>query len=234
MLDSDVKESLGNIKAVWDRTELIIKRAERIRGQVVEPAINELRYAGRRLVDAMHLADEASAGSSARKNFDSFVQDCLFRCYCAQHDAFDASILFVQRVIKEYETEFGLSLMHKQYPWLADLKAKIMEADELIITSRSERGKRYDVYQDLADNFLPGIVGDYKKLVSNRESLKALFEEHDKENKKENGRFWTLVWVTISAAIIGGVIAAALTVCFTVEFTPTAPPSVASSPSTGG
>ena len=120
MLDAAVKAALEEIKRVWDETEIVIKRAERIRAQVVEPAINELRYAGRRLVDAMHLADTAGANAKDRETFDSYVRDCLFRCYCAQHDALDASILFVQRVVREYETEFGLPFIHNQYPWLSE------------------------------------------------------------------------------------------------------------------
>ena len=220
MLDAAVKAALEDIKRVWDDTETVIKRAERIRGQVVEPAINELRYAGRRLVDAMAVSEAAGLDAEARKQFDSFVMDCLFRCYCAQHDAFDASILFVQRVIREYENEFGLALIHKQFPWLVDLKAKVFEADDLIVESRKDRGRRSEIYRALADDHLPTIVLDYRKLVSSRDALIALFIEYDKGTRKETRRFWSMLWITVGAAVLGAVVAAVLTVYLTLKYLP--------------
>jgi hypothetical protein len=220
MLDDAVKGALEKIRTVWDETEDVIKRAERIRAQVVDPAINELRYAGRRLVDAMHLADVASIDPQSRLTFDAYVNDCLFRCYCAQHDALDASILYVQRVIREYEIEFGQPLILKHFPWLTDLKSKLFEADDLIIAARKDRGRRVDIYHTLSNEILPAIVTDHRRLAVSHTALVALFEEFDKGKKTDKSRFQIMLWSTIGAALLGAIVASILTVYLTLKFMP--------------
>ena len=45
---------IASICAEWDRAEKYIKLAEQIGGKVVFPAVAELRYAGRRIIEALH------------------------------------------------------------------------------------------------------------------------------------------------------------------------------------
>lgn len=82
------RELLAQIKVAWDKAEQAIKRAELVCGEVVTPAIKELRYAGRRLADGL----EAVASGTVTPETNGFLRDALFDCYRARHDAIDAAI----------------------------------------------------------------------------------------------------------------------------------------------
>lgn len=225
MFDAEARAALAEIAILWDKTERVIKTAERLRAEVVQPSINELRYGGRRLVDAMLVADQAATDEAALKKMRDFIQDCRFRCYCAQHDAFDASVLFVQRVIREYEVEFGIAIIARHFPWTVDLKSKIADADELIVSSRAERGKREEVYNELSDQYLPYIVQEFRKLLTNKDALVELIKEQDRRDRRDIGRFNLNLWVSSAMVLVAAVVGAAFTIWF--ERATKDPPNVA-------
>jgi len=85
---TDFATTLTQIRREWDKAEHSLKIAEQVGNQVIFPAIKELRYAGRRIVDA--LAECASGGDANKVR--ALLDDALFDCYRARHDAVDASI----------------------------------------------------------------------------------------------------------------------------------------------
>lgn len=145
-----IEDMLSQIAAEWDKAEKLIKRAERIRSQVVMASVNELRYAGRRLVDAWRLKDAAEHDPKQREIFNSYVNDSLLACNRAQHDAIDAMVLFLQKVVAKYEEEFGLTLLAEKYPRIFDIKATLRLADDLITDSREHRDTRDEDYDRIA------------------------------------------------------------------------------------
>lgn len=46
---------MDSIHDEWNKSEEAIKAAEQVNGRVILPAVKELRYAGRRIVEALHL-----------------------------------------------------------------------------------------------------------------------------------------------------------------------------------
>jgi hypothetical protein len=205
-MDEKTRATLREIAIEWDKAEKLMKLAERLRAEVIQPSVNELRYAGRRLVDALNITDEIEGDESKREQFDRFINDCLFRVHCAQHDAIDASVLFVQRAVQEYEAEFGLVLLITHFPAVAELRAAMAEADGVIVSSRQYRGNRAQEYDKLALNHLPTIITVFNTIATNRMSLEALVRDRSTQNRRFH---WTNAFIII-AAIIGAILGAFL------------------------
>jgi len=205
-MDEATRAALREIAVEWDKAEQLMKLAERLRAEVIQPSVNELRYAGRRLVDALNIADDVEGDEAKRQEFARFVNDCLFRVHCAQHDAIDASVLFVQRAVSEYESEFGLVLLITHFPEVADLRTSLVEADNVIIASRQHRGTRAVEYDKIALNQLPIVITIFQKIATNRASLEALI----REKRSEGRRFHWTNGTSIAAALVGAIVAALL------------------------
>lgn len=212
-MQEELKASLGKITIEWNKAEELIKLAERVRAEVVMASVNELRYAGRRMVDAWRVAEQLEAKPELKPEFEGYVQDALFRCHCACHDAIDATVLFVQMAMDEYEKEFGLAALMRHFPEVADLRASLAEADELIVSSRKDRGKRASEYDKLAVEHLPTIAQIYKKIKSNRAGLVALVADTVANDNKQKGRYvGGIMWggiIAAIAAVLGGAVTVA-------------------------
>ncbi len=144
-MDQACYAALTNVANEWNKAEGLMKVAERVRAEVVLPSVNELRYAGRRLVDAWVVAPQIAQNPALRSDFDAYIKDALFRCHCAQHDAIDAAVLFVQAAMDTYEKDFGLAALMTHLPEVADLRLSLSEADDLIVSSRRQRGSAQQI-----------------------------------------------------------------------------------------
>ena len=203
---------LAQIAREWDRAEHLIKAAERVRAQVVIASVNELRYAGRRIVDALHLAERAKSDPALKDEFDRYISDALLFAARAQHDAVDAIVLFLQKAVEKYENEFGISLLAEKYPRIFDIRAAISRADSLIIASRQDRMTRADEYNKLAEEHCPALLDHYQHLIANEVVLLELVKAKGLSEKQGLSQYWLLVAVTVAAGLGGGVVGAVLTV----------------------
>jgi len=81
---------LRAIQDEWNRAETDIKTAETVVNNIVIPSVKELRYAGRRIIDAiMEMTANPSAYDPARVR--ALLDDAHFDCHRARHDAIDAA-----------------------------------------------------------------------------------------------------------------------------------------------
>ncbi|MEN9856526.1 MAG: hypothetical protein RL186_95 [Pseudomonadota bacterium] len=169
----DQLERIGN---EWDQAERLIKQAELVRGKVVWASINELRYGGRRLVDALlHLPSEDMHAQEANlKEFGVLVSETLQFCQRAQHDAIDATVLYVQQALKAYVDEFGVKLVAESFPNYFEMVGYIAEANQLIALSREERKQRQAIYAELAERVYPDFLRYYNQLKSGRDLFRTL------------------------------------------------------------
>lgn len=205
-MDDASYSALHKLATEWNKAEGLMKLAERVRAEVVFPSVNELRYAGRRLIDAWSVIPNIN-DAAVKSDFDGYFKDALFRCHCAQHDAIDATVLFVQAAIDEYEKEFGAALLLTHFPEVADLRLSLKEADDLIVSSRKDRGKRSDEYDKLAATHLPNITLIYSKIQTNRKSLEALVADKAASERRDNWRYrGNIIWglgIALLSAILG-------------------------------
>lgn len=57
MAFSTFGEAVEEVCSEWNKAEKAIKSAEHVEGQVVNPSIYELRYAGRRIIEALTIQE---------------------------------------------------------------------------------------------------------------------------------------------------------------------------------
>ena len=89
MNDSAFIESIAGPYREWNEAETWVKKGENINGAPVIPAINELRYAGRRLVDALAAHQQEDSGKA--KNPIKAAKDNLSK---TKHDVVDSLFSF--------------------------------------------------------------------------------------------------------------------------------------------
>ena len=127
------KEVLLRTAARWDALEKRIKRAEHVRAEVVYPAISELRYAGRRLIDALHISWKDNPTEEDTQRFDGYIAEIENNCLRAEHDVVDAVVLFIHRRIDQIISEFGLPIVNEYFPQYTAMLSGIKEVDEFFV-----------------------------------------------------------------------------------------------------
>jgi hypothetical protein len=175
MLTEKLDARLRELITQWNIAERRIKQAENARAQeVVASAIFELRYAGRKVVDAIHLVlsqnwqdDETTA-----EQIHAYIDDAIEDCIKAKHDAIDAVMSFVVRWFLEQERLIGLRNVQNFYPKYLPLTAKITDIQEKIEQSRGDRTRlRESIYDEIEKDGYDEILELYKEMRSSRKRV---------------------------------------------------------------
>ncbi|MCJ2114997.1 hypothetical protein MKK64_27970 [Methylobacterium sp. E-025] len=119
MLDAELDAALCALIEQWNVAEKRIKRAEHVRAnEIVAPAIFELRYAGRKIVDSIQiiLAHDIFQDAEKHAKVSSFIADATEDCVKAKHDAIDAMMNFVTTWFDETEKSIGVEEIQKFFP----------------------------------------------------------------------------------------------------------------------
>jgi uncharacterized protein YdcH (DUF465 family) len=102
---------LTSILAEWNQAEGDIKQAEQVSQRVSEPSIKELRYAGRRVTEAIHKILSGGDPDDIRK----LLHDADFDCHRARHDAVDAATSKIATDLKAMTDKLGYHAVLKAY-----------------------------------------------------------------------------------------------------------------------
>lgn len=94
------------------------------------PAINELRYAGR------HILNGLVAKSDAEKE-DQFLR-AKRHCQRALYDAYDGAIFYRLRCFQEFEHDYRLVSVLTVVPEFVSIKAKVMAAKKFLEDARKQ------------------------------------------------------------------------------------------------
>lgn len=160
---------LRDIQKEWNKAEAAIKQSEQVALAVSIPAITELRYAGRRLVDALDLAHNNGDDEKIR----ALLEDARFCCHRAQHDAIDAAIAKIGIDLDDLTSKLGFEAVIQSYPEFRDLYADFGCSRAKIVNSRGKRDDRNGIYDAITSVDLPSLVGRYDKLMAVRPIAKS-------------------------------------------------------------
>ena len=94
------KKQSKEIRAVWQNAEDVLKKVERLNGNIVIPSINELRNAG------FHLARAISPESGDDRSSDEHVELTILHCKRAIYDAVEVGILHCLNQIKNFDDDY--------------------------------------------------------------------------------------------------------------------------------
>lgn len=196
MLDGRHKRTLNQMATEWRELESRIKACEQIQAQVNIASINELRYAGRRIVAALsNIADNDG------KLFNANLRMAESYFHNAQHDLTDALVGYYNVQFRQMENRFGPKVLHEEEVFLS-LQATLGEAMPLIRQSRKHmQGPRFDIYNALI------AVAD--ELVEQHPNFKAMNLRLDRQRKATRTfNFWsvTIGLLGLIAGVVGLVI----------------------------
>lgn len=168
---------LESIRAEWNRAEGDIKQAEQVCAEVINPAVNELRYAGRRLVDAMGMALNGCETEDVR----ALLTDSLFDCHRARHDAVDAATSKITIDLEIYPEKLGIDVVLQAYSDFPALVAQVDEVRQKIVASRSVRENRENIYTGIEAVDFPALVKNFNKLKASESIMRDLAKKLRKE-----------------------------------------------------
>jgi hypothetical protein len=153
---------LREIQVEWNKAEEAVKRSEQLTLEVSIPAISELRYGGRRLVDAL---DQAHRGGDDAK-IRALLEDARFCCYRAQHDAIDSALATIGIDLDDLSRRLGFEAVIDAYPEFREFYAEFNLARGKIVESRRDRPGRNDIYEALTATDLPKLTAHYQRLIA--------------------------------------------------------------------
>lgn len=155
-------EILRDIRQEWNKAEAAIKRAEQLVGDIHIPAVFELRYAGRRIIDAL---DAAHHGGTPDKIL-ALLEDARFCCHRAQHDAIDAAMSKMSISLDNLTSRLGFDAVIAAYPPFREFYSDFMVAREKIALSRENRTDRNGIYESLTAVDLPDLTKRFTLLMA--------------------------------------------------------------------
>lgn len=193
------KDRIARIRAEWDRAEEDIKIAEQVCNKVVWPSVKELRYAGRRVIDALH----AMNNGLPTEQINNLLQDAEFDCHRARHDAIDAATATIAIRLELAHDKLGYDAVLRAFPQLPALRAKLNAVMQRIRESRGDRGNREKIYAAIEAENLSDIVLLYNAFTESEDIMKDLAKRQRRDK---------IVYITIGVAgavfgVIGVVVA---------------------------
>ena len=154
--EDDYRNTLNRVNSQWNKAENAIKLAEQVNGKVVNPAVFELRYAGRRMVEA-----ETSRQNGDMEAACARLEDAHFDCCRAQHDAIDAATAKIGKAYTAATNRLSPKTVISIFPQYSENFQKLHAVRKKISASRENRNCRDAVYDAIANVDLPKLIEDY-------------------------------------------------------------------------
>ena len=193
-------ERIDSAIIFWDETEAIVKRAEHINHDMIIPAVSELRYAGRKLVDYLSALRCELDSQTINSHLDDFTQCCIR----ARHDAIDALVSYVVEYLENLEDEVGANIVESFLPDYKAYKVCLRESVNLIISSRKERKNRNNLYSEINSNYVDKIVESFDEIEIKRTFMFAKREELD---RRQNIASWAFSVTFGALTVVASVLA---------------------------
>lgn len=172
------RELIAKIRAEWDRAEEDIKIAEQVCNKVVWPSVKELRYAGRRVVDALHAINDGLPTDEITK----LLQDAEFDCHRSRHDAIDAATATIAIRLDTACEKLGYGPILDAFPQFPLLRTKLNGVMQRIRESRGDRNSREKIYSAIEAEKLNDIVLLYNAFTESEDIMKDL-ARRERRNK---------------------------------------------------
>ena len=196
-MGKDLDDAYARLLAEWNVSEQYMKIAEQIGDKAIISSVNELRYGGRKVLEAL------STQTSDKSRALAILSDALHDCYRARHDSIDASVSTMNRHVDLMTKRLGYSKLAAALPELGQLVLALSQAQEKIANSRSRRLDREAIYEDIKDIDLPAIRRNYDQLRASE----ALITQETVRERRSVTIGWAIGILGLSAAIISILVA---------------------------
>lgn len=181
-------DEIARIRDLFQDAERQIKKAEEISGDLAVPAVNELRYAGCHLLEALssdtpHLATEQVA--RARRH-----------CQRAIFDASDASIIYLLEGVRAFQDDYRRLVISDVIADYTDIKKTISDTRHKIEKARDDNERRESYYLE-AISLVEQLKGIGDRLDDSREELNKAVRRQN----RETFRFYLMATLAAVAAV---------------------------------
>ena len=191
---SDIISCIAGLCDEWDKTEKWIKDGEFVVGDTIIPSINEMRYAGRQLVDACRMAQN-SHSEKARNH----VLEAGANLTKARHDVVDTCISYICNTMEDEAIRLGAGNILKHFPDYGKILTLLDDIGNKISESRENRKQRDEIYNDIMENDMLEVFSAYRSF---RKSLPLVEENIEKEERK-NRHLWIFGVTGIIIGVVG-------------------------------
>ncbi|HTT82742.1 MAG TPA: hypothetical protein VMF67_04630 [Rhizomicrobium sp.] len=161
---------LDTIRKEWDQAEEDIKLAEQVCNDIIVPAVKELRYGGRRLIDLIQkiITDPTSP------EVPKLLADAEFDCHRARHDAIDAGSAKIAIQLEIMVEKLTYEVILAVYPEFRQLALQVLEVRQRIVESRRNRTERQKIYAVIETARFPELVGKYNEMRVSEPIMRAM------------------------------------------------------------
>lgn len=190
---SELQDAVRNYVQAWGEAETRLKEVEQIKGDFDVASINELRYAGRRFVDALLIELKHSDHIDGNGLIEA-INEARNNCIRAKHDAIDSAYVYLLDRVRLMQDTFGIAICMTYFPGYSDILAEMKIVAEKIQASRTLRDQRILIYDDVATYNLPRLVKLYNQMESSEAAILELKQieqiqtEKDEQDKRLNKR----------------------------------------------
>jgi hypothetical protein len=197
MNDAEFIRHITALSEEWNLAEERLKTAENWNRKVLIPAINELRYAGRKIVDAF-TAHRRGDSQAAAEHIADACQDILR----ARHDVIDAVHGAIGDYADKAREKIGAAVLHGNFSNYGEMFALIREIGEQVAQSRKERQRRDEIYRGI-ENKMPRLIQLHRELEASLSAIEG--GEKARQDKSRRG-IWRDIAIAILSVVVGGVI----------------------------
>jgi len=189
---------LAALSTLWNKIERRLKEAEQLRGEAIVASINEMRYAGRRIVDVLHLQ---TLTATEKRTIEIFEHLVVAKNYLinADHDVTDSICFFVHKRVRRTVEKYGVETVSELCEGFAALYPRIKEVDLLVQKSRETRIERNDAYDELEKNYIPKVTKLYERLIT----IPELYISDGEDWRGLRRRVNFIKWLAIIASVFG-------------------------------
>jgi hypothetical protein len=183
--------ALQEICALFTEAERAIKEVEDTGGELIVPAVNQLRYTGNHLI--RYLSDPAVEESGNE------LADAIKHCKRATYDAYEAAILNQLMEFKKFKDDYRKTQITTIIPDFPTI-AKATEMARQFARNNNQSKTRGEQYHSAKDHL--------HIIVENIGKLDACRDELNKQISKERRNFLWMLFGMVIAAV--GAVAAVL------------------------
>lgn len=192
------RDLLEEVCEQWDRAEANIKRAEQLVDGAMIPSINELRYAGRRVMEAARTIIK----NGDPKKIEDKLRDAMYDCHRAQHDAVDASFQAVSIKMDAAVSRLSMTSLLTAFPDYPRLKALLRKVEDQVVESRANRENRDAIYDSLQQVEFETLLTLFRDFVANEDTMKAIAREERWEKMKSSIFGWGGLFLGAIAIVV--------------------------------
>lgn len=171
----EIDAALLAVREEWNRAERAIKIAEQVEGEIVNPAIYELRYGGRRLIEALDIIEDDKESALQR------LHDAHFDCCRARHDAIDAATSKMAAMLNIAVERLGADVVLTHFTQFPKIVRRLADVRTKIATSRENRDDRDAIYASIEADDLGELMEIYSDFLASEGMMKASAKKQRRE-----------------------------------------------------